>query len=77
MCCLFVFIPFFFFVILRPLGGYSRKSVAPQYLILKNCDNFSESSKCGGKHSRGATMIGAELETFQNLESLDRRKWPF
>ena len=34
MCCLFVFCTGFF-VILRPLGGYIRKSVAPLIKILK------------------------------------------
>ena len=37
MCCLFVFCTFFFvvfFVILRPLGGYIRKSVAPLIKVL-------------------------------------------
>ena len=30
------------------------------------------------KRPRGANMVGAEeLETFENLESLDRRKWDF
>ena len=43
MCCLFVFCTGFF-VILRPLGGYIRKSVAPIIKILKVAHSIASRS---------------------------------